>query len=465
MIGTNMKAFANRIFTPFNSREEEDNRFTRLLLAEMLAFLLMCLIGMVGIALEGRKINLNGQIIGLIIASLLVNLYMLKRGWVRLAGNWFLASTFLSVTLAILKLGGILAPVTGMYTFLVISSGLLFGRRGVPINVSASSLAILSIYYAQSTGWLPPAEIEPTLLSWFTYTLTITITGVLTQYAFHYTRDTLAKANDALRLSQAIIQSAPVGILIYLADGRCISANPAASQILGRSIERLLQDDFHHLSSWRDSGIYASAQHALESGQPSEPGHAEFNALSGYHLWLKYVFAPFSRAGVTHLLMIFEDESKQHTAEATLRESEQMLRAVINSPTSYVIRTSIHGNFTFWNDRYMQDYGWLHPEGLEGENPLVTIAEHHHERTRQVVAKCMAQPGQVFQVDLDKIRVNQEIRATLWDFVCLPDQHGQPAEMQCCQRQLEMDLATIRNAHLGGTPKRGWCGRLLLGQS
>lgn len=445
-----MKAFVNQIFMPHTTLEDEKSRFARLLIAEMMGFIVLYLIALAWIFLGAAQFQFYNRILGFTTFSILLSLFLIHRGWLRSAGNWFLFSTYLSVTFAIIRVGSILAPMTGVYIFLVISSGLLFGRRGVIISAGSSSMAILGIYYAQLAGWLPIVQLQPSLLNWFTYTLIICVTGLLSQYAYHFAREALIKANDALHLSQAIVQSAPVGILIYLADGRCISANQAASQILGRSVEKLLQDDFHHLSSWRDSGIYASAQHALESGQPSEHRHVEFNALSGYHLWLKYVFAPFSQAGSMHLLMIFEDESKQHKAEATLRESEQMLRAVINSPTSYVIRTDNTGHFTFWNERYMQDYGWLHPEGLGGENPLATIAEHHHERTHQVVKKCIAQPGIVFQVDLDKIRANQEIRATLWDFVCLPDPEGKPGEIQCVGidiTDLKMAQETIRQSN------------------
>jgi diguanylate cyclase (GGDEF)-like protein/PAS domain S-box-containing protein len=64
-------------------------------------------------------------------------------------------------------------------------------------------------------------------------------------------------------LSQAIIHATGNGLLLYREDGQCILANKAAAEIIGTSVENLLQQNFHHLESWKVSGCHAAALQAL----------------------------------------------------------------------------------------------------------------------------------------------------------------------------------------------------------
>lgn len=64
-------------------------------------------------------------------------------------------------------------------------------------------------------------------------------------------------------LSQAIIHATANGLLLYRDDGQCILANKAAAEIIGTTVEKLLQQNFHHLESWKVSGCHAAALQAL----------------------------------------------------------------------------------------------------------------------------------------------------------------------------------------------------------
>ncbi|MFM8319435.1 MAG: PAS domain S-box protein, partial [Chloroflexota bacterium] len=125
------------------------------------------------------------------------------------------------------------------------------------------------------------------------------------------------------------------------------------------------------------------------------------------------------------------DITDRKQAEQALRDSEQQLRALINSQTCYVVRTDLNGNYTYWNDKFKKDFGWLHNQSFAGIRALDTICAHHHLRTREVVEKCLANPGEVVKVELDKPRPDGGIRTSLWEFVCLLDVAGQPSEIQC----------------------------------
>lgn len=65
-------------------------------------------------------------------------------------------------------------------------------------------------------------------------------------------------------LSQAIIHATANGLLLYREDGQCILANEAAAEIIGTTIDKLLQQNFHHIPSWRNGGWYEAALKSLE---------------------------------------------------------------------------------------------------------------------------------------------------------------------------------------------------------
>ncbi len=126
------------------------------------------------------------------------------------------------------------------------------------------------------------------------------------------------------------------------------------------------------------------------------------------------------------------DISERKIAEEELRNSEERLKTLLASQTSYVIRTDIYGLHTYWNRKFEEDYGWLYEnKGLNQADALKSICEYHHEKARKTVEKCFENPNEPIKVELDKPRKNGGINTTLWEFVCITDSEGKPIEIQC----------------------------------
>lgn len=64
-------------------------------------------------------------------------------------------------------------------------------------------------------------------------------------------------------LNEAIVHASTNGLLLYREDGQCLLANEAAAQIVGASMQDLLQQNFHRIASWRGNGWYEAALAAL----------------------------------------------------------------------------------------------------------------------------------------------------------------------------------------------------------
>lgn len=133
-----------------------------------------------------------------------------------------------------------------------------------------------------------------------------------------------------------------------------------------------------------------------------------------------------------NLKRTIEVHLNKRVVKQRLIESENRLKNLLNSQTSYVLRTNLQGKHTYWNHAFEQAFGWIYGEvGIENGNSLDSICVHHHARTFETVAKCIAMPGEIFKVEIDKPGKDGEVRSTLWEFICLTDENKKPFEIQC----------------------------------
>ncbi|SKB32083.1 PAS domain S-box protein [Daejeonella lutea] len=136
-------------------------------------------------------------------------------------------------------------------------------------------------------------------------------------------------------------------------------------------------------------------------------------------------------------ILIFEgtvqDITKDKLALEKLLISEARHRGILESQTNYMIRTDLEGNYTFYNQKFVQDFGWLYgSREIIGMSVLSSVMEYHHDQVLETVSLCFANLNKVFQVFVDKPRKGGVgVVTTLWDFICLTDSKGRPSEIQC----------------------------------
>lgn len=123
-------------------------------------------------------------------------------------------------------------------------------------------------------------------------------------------------------------------------------------------------------------------------------------------------------------------ESKINLSES--QKNERQLKNLLNSQTSYVLRTDLEGKHTYWNQKFKEEFDWIYDQnGLYHGNALQSICEYHHQRTIETVQNCIQFPGKIFPVELDKPGKDKTNLTTLWEFVALVDENGIPTEIQC----------------------------------
>ncbi len=112
-------------------------------------------------------------------------------------------------------------------------------------------------------------------------------------------------------------------------------------------------------------------------------------------------------------------------------KSEARYKGLVQSQTNYFVRIGLDGNYSFCNDKFIEEFGWMFPDNNPvGHDSLTDIAEYHKDHVRSVAMKCFANPNESIQAEIHKRVKDYRTKATLWDMVYLPEA-GENGEMQC----------------------------------
>lgn len=185
--------------------------------------------------------------------------------------------------------------------------------------------------------------------------------------------------SDALEFNRKILHTAPVGILTYHKSGKCVSANAAAGRFAGTSAENLLEQNFHEILSWKESGLYQAAVKALETGfeQLLEVHH--FSTF-GKEAWLNASFSSFDSKGEQHLLFIASDITERKKAELLLTKSESRFSSIFKSNFIGIIFWNTDGKIVDSNDAFLKLVGYTRDDLNSGLLNWVkmTPPEYHY---------------------------------------------------------------------------------------
>jgi PAS domain S-box-containing protein len=136
---------------------------------------------------------------------------------------------------------------------------------------------------------------------------------------------------DALVYNRDIIRSIPTGIMTFRGTGEVISANQAAADILGTTVDVLERVNFREVPTWKRTGLYDAAMAVLTSGEPRSL-EVRTQTHFGKSVWLTARFVPLQHGSVRELLFVITDIAEHKRTEEKIRtlleEKELLLREV-----------------------------------------------------------------------------------------------------------------------------------------
>lgn len=120
-----------------------------------------------------------------------------------------------------------------------------------------------------------------------------------------------------------VISSSPIGIVVCDSSGQCVSTNKAMAEIIGATPEQVLKQNFHHIESWKTSGLYEKALKALKQ-RKTQHHDAMLRTSFGKDRYLDAYFVPFASDSLMVMMSDITKQKKAEELEVSLEQSRKM---------------------------------------------------------------------------------------------------------------------------------------------
>jgi PAS domain S-box-containing protein len=211
---------------------------------------------------------------------------------------------------------------------------------------------------------------------------------------------------EAESFDQTLMSVFPDGVITYGIDGKCRSANAAASRLLAIPRERLLSQDFREIESWKKAGILGRAEDTLRTGR-SYLWEGFLTSSGGKSGWLRFRLDRVQIGGETILLTTFSDVSRRKRIEEALR----LTRLSVDYAGDFVHWTAPDGRILDVNKSSCARYGYSRNEMLKlsifdldtGLAPEVWRArwdELKHAKSSTIQSEHVTRDGHRFPVEV-----------------------------------------------------------------
>lgn len=209
--------------------------------------------------------------------------------------------------------------------------------------------------------------------------------------------------------------------------------NPKLLSVLGYQLPYevdALTNNWANFSNEKDTTSLLQAINTLGTNESIKLNYLHKNgSIIKANCSLKLIFD--SAGNIENILgantVIEKDTLLDHT-EISFHQS--IGQSTINSDFLYILKTDIHGNYTYINDYFYKVFGFKE-EDILGTNALLSIIPEDHAACQETVVKCFMYPKKAFQVILRKKNKNNEIVTNQWEFTGLADENGQTFEILC----------------------------------
>lgn len=196
------------------------------------------------------------------------------------------------------------------------------------------------------------------------------------------------KLNITLEFIETIVSESPVGISIYDESGQCTIANDTFAKQIGATRKQVLEQNYHHINSWKKSGLLDKAKKAVLKNSKQ---HHEIRVKStfGVDIGIDCHFVPFLLDDKKYLLLMVNDIKERFAAEDDLRKSEEKFKQFFENAPEYSYIVSPSGTILNINKEALKILGYTKDE-ITG-NPLLTTiyAPSSQKKAKKIFSEWM----------------------------------------------------------------------------
>ncbi|HYG58446.1 MAG TPA: PAS domain S-box protein [Symbiobacteriaceae bacterium] len=161
---------------------------------------------------------------------------------------------------------------------------------------------------------------------------------------------------DAYELQGKMFGASPAGLLVYHHEGQCIAANDAAARIVGASAQDLVKQNYRHLASWKECGLWEAAETTMDTGVEGSL-ETQMTTSFGRSIWMKARLTRFVARGEHHLLLVLDDVTQRVLAQ-------QELQLFFDTSVEMLCLKGFDGYFKRLSPTWSQTLGWTEEELL-----------------------------------------------------------------------------------------------------
>ncbi len=246
------------------------------------------------------------------LAVVLICLWLLKRGWVRVAGFLVLFMLLLMVAFILYAGFGVHDPAIMLLPIIIIVAGLILGTWSFVFFVGLTALLVGVVIYLEVTGYIEAAIFtrDPKWMEFLIYSIFLVITAVTVRLLTQNLKNNLARARRAEAQWKTWVNNAPDSIFHLQQDGTIDFLNNAEdqSEVIGRTVFDYADPEFH-------AEIRTTINQVIKTGKSASC------EVIGYRqpevpTWFVNRFGPVKENdGITDLIMISTDITERRNME------------------------------------------------------------------------------------------------------------------------------------------------------
>jgi PAS domain S-box-containing protein len=244
---------------------------------------------------------------------------------------------------------------------------------------------------------------------------------------------------------KAIVENSDTGFVLYDNQFRVVSFNRLAQQFSETYLKKTIVKGTYGLE------YFSTERQAILSGYFEKARQGEMSSYTINYGTIENPFWLFGRCfpaqnnsgDVFGVVLALTDITFIKESQSKLDRSEKLYRSLINSQTSFLVRTDMQGYYTFVNKRFLEHFGFVKEEVL-GKHSFETIHPEDRGICERAVMDCMVEPGKVVKVVFRKPNNVGDFFWTEWEFVTIQNESGELTDIQCFGYDITEKLGSQR---------------------